>query len=128
MWIARDEDGCLWVYRSKPVRKKHHWDSDDVHEKLLSSCDMKEFRDIKWSDKKPKRLILEQADKHPESSWISVKERLPEDDFNCIVTNKYRRGVNIAYYVKEDKLWLLVYSGETVYGVTHWMKVPEIIW
>lgn len=40
-------------------------------------------------------LLLEgavQADKHPESSWISVKERLPEDDFNCIVTNEYGRG------------------------------------
>lgn len=59
--------------------------------------------------------------------WISVKERLPEDDFNCIITNKYGRGVDIAYYVKEDKLWLLAYSGEIVHGVTHWMKMPEII-
>lgn len=75
-------------------------------------------------------LLLEgavQADKHPESLWISVTERLPEDDFNCIVTNEYGRGVDIAYYVKEDKLWLLAYSGEIVHGVTHWMKVPEII-
>lgn len=127
MWIARDENGCLWVYKNKPVKKKHNWDSDDIHEKSPFSCDMKEFRDIKWSDKKPKRLILEQADKHPEPLWISVKERLPEDDFNCIITNEYGRGVNIAYYVKEDKLWLLAYSGETVHGVTHWMKVPEII-
>lgn len=68
-----------------------------------------------------------QADKHPESSWISVKERLPEDDFNCIVTNEYGRGVNIAYYVKEEKLWYTSCSGEVVYGVTHWMKAPEII-
>lgn len=59
--------------------------------------------------------------------WISVKERLPEDDFNCIVTNEYGRGVNIAYYVKEEKLWYISCSGEVVYGVTHWMKVPEII-
>lgn len=75
-------------------------------------------------------LLLEgavQADKHPESSWISVTERLPENDFNCIVTNEYGRGVNIAYYVKEEKLWHTSYSGEAVYGVTHWMKVPEII-
>lgn len=75
-------------------------------------------------------LLLEgavQADKHPESLWISVTERLPENDFNCIVTNEYGRGVNIAYYVKEEKLWYISYSGEAVYGVTHWMKMPEII-
>lgn len=75
-------------------------------------------------------LLLEgavQADKHPESLWISVTERLPENDFNCIVTNEYGRGVNIAYYVKEEKLWYTSYSGEAVYGVTHWMKLPEII-
>lgn len=75
-------------------------------------------------------LLLEgavQADKHPESLWISVTERLPEDDFNCIVTNEYGRGVDIAYYVKEEKLWYTSYSGEAVYGVTYWMKVPEII-
>lgn len=75
-------------------------------------------------------LLLEgavQADKHPESLWISVTERLPENDFNCIVTNEYGRGVNIAYYVKEEKLWHTSYSGEAVYEVTHWMKVPEII-
>ena len=75
-------------------------------------------------------LLLEgavQADKHPESSWISVKERLPEDDFNCIVTNEYGIGVNIAYYVKEEKLWYTSCSREVVYGVTHWMKAPEII-
>lgn len=75
-------------------------------------------------------LLLEgavQADKHPESLWISVTERLPENDFNCIVTNEYGIGVNIAYYVKEEKLWHTSYSGEAVYGVTHWMKLPEII-
>lgn len=75
-------------------------------------------------------LLLEgavQADEHTESLWISVTERLPENDFNCIVTNEYGRGVNIAYYVKEEKLWHTSYSGEAVYGVTHWMKLPEII-
>lgn len=29
--------------------------------------------------------------------------------------------------ITEDKLWPLAYSGEIVHGVTHWMKVPEII-
>ena len=29
--------------------------------------------------------------------------------------------------ITEDKLWPLAYSGEIVYGVTHWMKAPEII-
>ena len=75
-------------------------------------------------------LLLEgavQADKHPESLWISVTERLPEDDFNCIVTNEYGRGEDIAYYVKEEKLWCTAYSRDTVHGITHWMKVPKII-
>ena len=58
MWIARDEDDCLWVYKNKPVKKEHNWDSDDVQEKSPLSCYMKEFKYVKWTDKEPKRLIL----------------------------------------------------------------------
>lgn len=102
MWIARDEDGCLWVYKNKPVKKEHNWDSDDVQEKSPLSCYMKEFKYVKWTDKEPKRLILEQADEHTESSWVRVTERLPENDFNCIVTEA-ERYINSVWHDMKEK-------------------------
>lgn len=50
-------------------------------------------------------LLLEgavQADKHPESLWISVTERLPEDDFNCIVTEA-ERYINSVWHDMKEK-------------------------
>lgn len=66
------------------------------------------------------------ADKHPKSPWISVKERLPEDDFNCIVTNKIAGGTHIAYYLKDDEVWIEAYGrGDEIHGITHWFPKPE---
>lgn len=54
MWIARDEDGSLWLYEKKPYKGKHIWynDSPDYH------INGRLFPEVKWEDEEPRELIL----------------------------------------------------------------------
>ena len=55
MYIARDKDGDLYLYRERPVKhdKKENWQpcSDNPHDfyKLDSSL----FPEVKWEDEEP---------------------------------------------------------------------------
>ena len=66
--------------------------------------------------------------------WISVKDRLPEEDDNYIVTACdegcsagegiwYSTVVVVAEYYKGSWTWYDEYSLEGI--VTHWMPMPE---
>lgn len=58
--------------------------------------------------------------------WISVKDRLPGENVNCIVHYKHA-------YCNNDGYWAIgccFYDGEKfqiglAYKVTHWMPLPE---
>lgn len=60
------------------------------------------------------------------SEWISVKDRLPEYDHDCIVANINEGSVYVGCYV-EDR-WK--YKGEKHENpwrnVTHWMPFPSL--
>ena len=58
-----------------------------------------------------------------QSPWISVKERLPENDDNVIYINYLSRAIGIGFYV--DNQWCEAYTGIDIYGVTHWMPIPS---
>ena len=55
MWIARDKDGDLFLYLTKPhkVKNRGFW-TGDAPIILLKGC----FPEIKWEDKEPRKLIL----------------------------------------------------------------------
>ena len=55
--------------------------------------------------------------------WISVKDRLPEDDEMKLITLWDCNSMRMAYYY-EQELWIC--NGVDVTGfVTHWMPLPE---
>ena len=55
--------------------------------------------------------------------WISVKDRLPENDAYINVTTD---GVVIPAYWHNDRFYAFTAIGvATVGGVTHWMPLPE---
>ena len=77
------------------------------------------------------------------TKWISVKDRLPEEDGPYLVTTNYfskRHTINIRYYAKDGEtvhkydlagqkyVWYF-YDSEYGYvptdSVTHWMPLPE---
>ena len=55
--------------------------------------------------------------------WISVKDRLPENDEMKLITLWDCNSMRMAYYY-EQELWIC--NGVDVTGfVTHWMPLPE---
>lgn len=61
----------------------------------------------------------------PDNGWISVKDRLPENDGLYIVC-KTIRGHQISFeaHWKGNK-WLSVVNNNLLDYVTHWMPLPE---
>lgn len=58
------------------------------------------------------------------NGWISVKDRLPEDDKRVIVCCQNKKGlqnINMAYQVKG--FW---HGNGSMAGVTHWQPLPEL--
>lgn len=80
------------------------------------------------------------ADEHPKSPWISVEDRLPEEDgksnTSIVVYIKDERGLSTsAWYDFDTKTWHIFIGfmnvgdddDDTYEGtVTHWMQIPEL--
>ena len=58
-----------------------------------------------------------------QSPWISVKERLPNNDENIFYTNHLSGALGVGFYV--DEKWYQAYTGDYIYGITHWMPIPK---
>lgn len=56
MWIARDKNGDLWLFKEKPYRKVYYWTSSDGDCQSLMNSDW--FPEVKWEDEEPRELIL----------------------------------------------------------------------
>lgn len=59
MWIARDEDGSLWLYNTKPEKGDKAW----ILTNTTGGCckideELDGFEDVKWEDEEPRELIL----------------------------------------------------------------------
>ena len=69
------------------------------------------------------------ADTHPKSQWISVKDRLPEQDKEVIVLCD---DLNIASFYKisfahvVDKTMYQDYNGWNIPNVVYWFPMPKL--
>lgn len=55
MWVARDEDGSLYLYGFEPTRNDidgtwYDWDDGDRYEIISLDESLPQFRDLKWED------------------------------------------------------------------------------
>jgi hypothetical protein len=72
--------------------------------------------------------------------WISVKERLPDDDQDVLVYHLHDAHVTVGYFEKDNVSFYIESDGGKFYtddgweteipwaqkgGVTHWMPLPE---
>lgn len=56
-WIARDENGSLWLYSDEPWKGALGWKVDgDV---WIESLDSTEFPEVKWEDENATEVELE---------------------------------------------------------------------
>ena len=62
------------------------------------------------------------------SEWISVKDKLPEEDLGaCIVYDGFKVQHADHYIIHGEHIWQTpdCYESEEIRGVTHWMPLPE---
>ena len=63
MYVARDKDGDLYLYKKQPVKYSESWQlcSDNPHDfyKLDSSL----FPEVKWEDEEPTKVELVKKEK-----------------------------------------------------------------
>jgi hypothetical protein len=58
-----------------------------------------------------------------QSPWISVEDRLPDNDENVFYTNHLSGALGIGFYIGEK--WYQAYTGDDIYGITYWMPIPK---
>ena len=60
MYVARDKDGLLFIYRHKPSKGKKSWIDNPQDTGIYDVIYMPEdyFPEVKWEDEEPRELIL----------------------------------------------------------------------
>ena len=60
MWIARDKNGLLFIYRHEPSKDKEAWINNPQDTGLYDVRYMTEdyFPEVKWEDEEPRKIIL----------------------------------------------------------------------
>lgn len=57
-------------------------------------------------------------------NWISVKDKLPPQNYIVFVCGSYPSNIcNLATYTKNK--WKDRYDNETLENVSHWMELPR---
>ena len=82
MWIARDKDGCLYIYTSKPKRGKRYFEDTDG---FYRSIQPGEYPEVTWENS-PKELVV--------LNEINVEHMVSFK--NCYDKSSYRQGIKDA--------------------------------
>lgn len=56
MWLARDKDGELFLFTSKPEKRSILWDSISARKNFMFIEDL--FPEVKWEDEEPTEVEL----------------------------------------------------------------------
>ena len=68
-WVARDDDGSLYMYTAKPKKTSNFWHAPKVgYVKLDDSL----FPEVQWSDGEPKEIRISIRDNMEESKIKSA--------------------------------------------------------
>ena len=57
-WLARDEDGMLYLYIDKPLRGSEQWHENPVSITGLIELRKESFPEVKWSDDEPTKVSI----------------------------------------------------------------------
>lgn len=73
-------------------------------------------------------LVIEREDviyalRAKQPHWISVKDRLPKNDWRVLVYDKYL-GIAEGYCISADDTWWLYYPVKRIFP-SYWMPLPE---
>lgn len=57
MWLARDANGGLYLYKERPIKVNNGWCTIRPFE-FICGIDSNLFPEVKWSDEEPRELVL----------------------------------------------------------------------
>lgn len=57
MWIARDKNGELWMFKKKPERMINVWSAEFATDVIIR-LPKQIFPEVQWSDPEPRELVL----------------------------------------------------------------------
>ena len=57
-WVARDEDGELYLYTEKPRKDGDLWNVDIINSSCLMELRSALFPEVQWSDDEPTRVSI----------------------------------------------------------------------
>lgn len=57
--------------------------------------------------------------------WISVKDKMPNDDSPVLLYDNYEILIGRFLYTAKDFPVFGIYSRGQTYNITHWMPLPE---
>ena len=72
-WVARDDDGSLYMYTAKPKKRRDFWHAGGVG---FMKLDDSLFTDVQWSDEEPKEIKLSIMEKSKIKSALSFLGRI----------------------------------------------------
>lgn len=55
LWIARDADGRLYVYKKKPIKKDKYWETYNYE---FIGIEKESFPNVKWEDPEPTKVLI----------------------------------------------------------------------
>ena len=59
MWLARDMNGGLYIYDTKPLKDKYGWIIPNcTGGRCIIDSELEAFPEVKWSDEEPRELVL----------------------------------------------------------------------
>ena len=58
LWIARDEDGGIYLYSKKPIKYKYGWYSPNSNAMYSMRLEDDSFPEVQWSDEEPTKVKL----------------------------------------------------------------------
>ena len=105
-WLARDEDGELWAYSDKPVKKFDVWDVCDYSyiTRYIEETD-DTFSHVKWTDEEPTKIK-----RGMEKAGVSMTEyeRMTSDKTHDYDSERYEKHRNLVddlhkMYVAKNK-------------------------
>lgn len=116
-FIVRNRNNSLRAFQSKPAKTRFgFWESIDGY---FSKIKDNWFPEVKWEDKEPKVLIIE------ESPWIKVEDRLPKQRVKVFIICRNKVSKEITHIASEliHEEWQHI--SNKYWDVIAWMPIPE---
>ena len=108
----KSKEGALYLIKRQQAEiERLKAERDEMHRDVIAA------EHYAWKMRESKLA----KDKNVPTKWISVTERLPEEDGIYLTCNK-KKAYEFHFFQTGKRMWQTIWEKD---GVTHWMPMPE---